>query len=149
MPLRGGRRSRGMDYRFDEHLIVSEDELIKYVERNYLITEVISLDNNKSIISLNKNIETDENKLYDDSNYNISIAIASAITALSRVYMSRFKNNNDFNLFYFDTDSIYIDKKLKNKYVGKDLGQLKLENIFKEASFLAPKAATRRGAKRR
>src|SRR6266404_5869660 len=126
MPLRGGRRSRGMDYRFDEHLIVSEDELIKYVERNYLITEVISLDNNKSIISLNKNIETDENKLYDDS-----------------------KNNNDFNLFYFDTDSIYIDKKLKNKYVGKDLGQLKLENIFKEASFLAPKAATRRGAKRR
>src|SRR5882762_1506344 len=129
----------GMDYRFDEHVIISEDELIKLVEKDYLISEVINLDNNKSFVSLSKDIESDESKLYDDSNYNISIGIASAITALSRVFMTQFKNNEDYNLYYTDTDSIYIDKKLKKKYVGKDLGQLKLENIFKKATFLAPK----------
>jgi len=62
-----------MDYRFDEHVIISEDQLIKYVEKNYLISEIINLDNNKSFVSINKNIETDESKLFDDSNYNISI----------------------------------------------------------------------------
>src|SRR5258705_8649857 len=49
-----GRQSRGMDYRFDEHVIISEDELIKYVEKDYLINEVINLDNDKSFVSLSK-----------------------------------------------------------------------------------------------
>lgn len=53
--------------------------------------------------------------------------------------MSQFKNSDDYKLYYTDTDSIYIDKPLDNKWVGKNLGQLKLENIFKKATFLAPK----------
>jgi len=44
-----------MDYRFDEHAIVSENELIKLLEKNYLISEVINLDNEKVFISFNKN----------------------------------------------------------------------------------------------
>jgi len=58
-----------MDYRFDEHAIISQDELIKLVERNYLISEIINLDNNKSFVSINKNIESDESKLFGEEKY--------------------------------------------------------------------------------
>jgi hypothetical protein len=46
--------------------------------------------------------------------HNINIAIASSITALARVEMSKFKNNPNFSprgdkLYYTDTDSILIN----------------------------------------
>jgi len=53
--------------------------------------------------------------------------------------MSHFKNKDDYKLYYTDTDSIYIDKPLDSKFIGSELGQLKLENVFNEATFLAPK----------
>ena len=41
------------------------------------------------------------------------------------------KNNSNFNLFYTDTDSIYIDKPLNKSLVNsKVLGKMKLEIIF-------------------
>ena len=95
-----------MDYRFDEHAIVSENELIKLLEKNYLISEVINLDNEKVFISFNKNFDSNESKIFEDTSYNISIGIASAVTAYSRIYISHFKNINDYNLYYTDTDSI-------------------------------------------
>ena len=72
--------------------------------------------------------------------HNVSIGIASAITAYARIHMSQFKNNPDFNLFYTDTDSVYIDKPLSNDLVNsKILGKMKLENVLTRAIFLAPK----------
>jgi len=53
--------------------------------------------------------------------------------------MSQFKLNHNYELFYSDTDSLDINKKLPSKYVGSGLGKFKLEHIFKEAVFLAPK----------
>jgi hypothetical protein len=49
----------------------------------------------------------------EDSNYSyggtdINIAIASAITAYARSYMTFFKNNPNFQLYYSDTDSAVI-----------------------------------------
>ena len=81
---------------------------------------------------------------YDESSdlyhgQDINVALASAITAGARNYMSYFKNNPKFNLYYSDTDSVVIDSKLPAELVGKDLGQLKLEHIIKRAVFLAPK----------
>ena len=68
------------------------------------------------------------------------MAIASAITAYARVHMSQFKNNPDFNLYYSDTDSVYIDKPLSDDLVNeKILGQMKLENVINKAIFLSPK----------
>jgi DNA polymerase elongation subunit (family B) len=72
--------------------------------------------------------------------HNVSIPIASAITAYARIHMSQFKNNPDFKLFYSDTDSIYIDKPLSNDLVSSTiLGKMKLEYIIKKAIFLTPK----------
>jgi DNA polymerase elongation subunit (family B) len=72
--------------------------------------------------------------------HNVSISIASAITAYARIHMSQFKNNPDFRLFYTDTDSAYIDRPLPDHLVNsKILGKMKLENIIDKAIFLAPK----------
>jgi hypothetical protein len=65
--------------------------------------------------------------------HNVNVGIASAITALARIHMSKFKNNSNFNLYYTDTDSIFIDlspEQLMELYptgqysIGSELGQL-------------------------
>jgi DNA polymerase type B, organellar and viral len=84
----------------------------------------------------------DDNNNNNDNTHNISVAIASAITAYSRIYMSQFKNNPKIILYYSDTDSIYVDEKSEiPEYLINNtvLGKLKLENICKKAIFLAPK----------
>jgi hypothetical protein len=50
--------------------------------------------------------------------------------------MSQFKNIDNSELYYTDTNSIYIEKFYK--LVDKGLGQLKLEQIFTDTTFLAP-----------
>jgi hypothetical protein len=76
----------------------------------------------------------------EDSNHNVSVAVASAITAYSRIHMSQFKNNPKINLYYSDTDSIYTDSELDDILISNtDLGKLKLENSCNDAVFLAPK----------
>jgi hypothetical protein len=67
----------------------------------------------------------------------VNVAIASAITAYARILMSQFKNNNDFKLFYTDTDSIVTNKPLPDSMVGNALGQVKLEHVISKAVFLA------------
>ena len=69
----------------------------------------------------------------------VNIAIASAITAGARVYMSYFKNNPNFKLYYSDTDSAAIDRPLPKSMIGSALGQFKLEHVVERAVFLAPK----------
>src|ERR1700744_2757082 len=72
--------------------------------------------------------------------HNVSIPIAAAITAYARIHMSQFKKNINYELYYSDTDSIYIDKPLDDSLVSKtELGLMKLENIIKKAIFLSPK----------
>ena len=70
---------------------------------------------------------------------NVSISIASAITAEARVVMSAFKNLPGINIFYSDTDSAYVDGPLPPHLVGNELGQFKLEGTFRDIFFLAPK----------
>lgn len=74
-----------------------------------------------------------------DSNANVNISIAAAITAYARIQMSEFLGNPNLIILYTDTDSIYIEGDLDPKYIGKGLGKMKLEYKFKECVFLAPK----------
>ena len=53
--------------------------------------------------------------------------------------MSYLKNLDGYTLYYSDTDSIDVEKPLPDTFVGPDLGQMKLEHIFIEAVYLAPK----------
>ena len=72
----------------------------------------------------------------------ISVPVSLAVTAYGRIHMSKIKqelSNKGINLFYSDTDSVFTDKLFNSTYVGSKLGQLKLENIYKEAVFLCPR----------
>ena len=53
--------------------------------------------------------------------------------------MTQFKNSKDFNLFYSDTDCIDIDKPLDDKFIGTEIGKMKLEHIFTKIVYIAPK----------
>jgi DNA polymerase type B, organellar and viral len=81
-----------------------------------------------------------EDDLNNDSTHLVSIGVATAVTAYSRIHMSQFKNNPKINLYYTDTDSIYTDSDIDDNLIdNKVLGKLKLENICNKAIFLAPK----------
>jgi DNA polymerase type B, organellar and viral len=109
---------------------IHNEDIIKFEELgNKIIVQYKSEDKNQKTM-LYGTLET----------HNISIAIASAITAYARIHMSQFKNNPNFKLYYSDTDSIYIDKPLPDYMISDTiLGKMKLENILTDAIFLAPK----------
>nr|YP_010691074.1 DNA polymerase [Phellinus igniarius]WBU93175.1 DNA polymerase [Phellinus igniarius] len=70
----------------------------------------------------------------------INISIASAIAANARVYMSLFKNHPDFILYYTDTDSIFLNKRLPAEFEStKQLGLFKLEKVLRKFVALGPK----------
>jgi hypothetical protein len=69
----------------------------------------------------------------------VNVAIASAITAYARIFMSEFKNNPLFKVYYSDTDSFVTNTPLPKELIGNNLGQFKLEHIINKAVFLAPK----------
>jgi hypothetical protein len=134
--------------RFGLKTILPETEFIdksllsKYEEISNEILEVLEFDDKLLIQYISENnILNDDN---DDFNSDMksNIAIASSITAYSRMVMAEFKLyclNNNIKIYYTDTDSIYTDKPLPDNMIGDKLGQFKLEGIYKEAIFLAPK----------
>jgi hypothetical protein len=128
----------GMNEILFTHEIIDEIKLNYYIEK-YSINEIIHLNNNKILISY-FDINIKEDIMLNNETYsNISIVIASAISAYARIHMTQFKNNPNYNLFYTDTDSIFIDKPLSDNLIGKDLGKMKLEYNFIEGTFLSPK----------
>lgn len=68
---------------------------------------------------------------------NISIPVAAAIAAYSRMQMTDYVMNNSDNICAIDTDGIKITSVLPP--LGPELGQMKFEGNFKEAVFIAPK----------
>lgn len=69
----------------------------------------------------------------------ISLPLAMFTTAYARIFMSKFKMEYQNNLYYSDTDSLYLDCSLPDEYIGPELGKFKLEYQATEVVFLAPK----------
>lgn len=108
-------------------------------EINNKITDVLALSDNKNYVTwIDK--EDDEIQMDNLKQLNITLPIAAAVTAYARIHMSQFKNNTDYNIYYTDTDSIVIDKPLDKSLINdKELGLMKLENVYNEFVALAPK----------
>lgn len=72
-----------------------------------------------------------------------NVAIASAVTAYSRMIINEFKLlalKNGLELFYSDTDSLVLNGPLPEIYLDSaTLGKLKLEYKIKEGIFVMPK----------
>ena len=129
----------GLSPDLPEHRILSNKQLNELLLRNdYIITDVIDLSNGKSLISL-KHKKSDMDEFLDPKYQEISISISAAVTSYARIHMSQFLSNSNLNIFYTDTDSIYTDSKLNDNFIGKELGQMKLEYIFKDCVFICPK----------
>jgi DNA polymerase type B, organellar and viral len=128
----------GMKPDFEKSLIISEKDLDKLLSGDFIIPKkIIELKNKKILINfydLNDDLDLSNN------NRKISVSIASAITAYARIYMSFFKNLDNIELYYSDTDSLYIKGELDSKYISdKELGKFKLEKTFLKALFLSAK----------
>jgi hypothetical protein len=72
-----------------------------------------------------------------------NVAIASAVTAYSRIIINSYKLqalNLGLNIYYSDTDSLVLDGPLPPEVCDSArLGMLKLEHTFKEGIFVMPK----------
>jgi hypothetical protein len=125
-----------MDDNFSEVNIIHKDYYHDFENKNFdNILETQDLGDYKLVI-----YNTNEELNNEEVNHNVSIAVASAITAYARIHMSQFKNNPLINLYYTDTDSIYTDSVIDQDLISQTiLGKLKLENTCKKAIFLAPK----------
>lgn len=138
----------GMSPDKPNHIIIN-DKLKKdsiFIDNDIL--NITDLGNGNELYSYLPNKENPDNsEILDnnerkDSNLLINVAIAASITGYSRIFMSYYKNNPLFKLYYSDTDSAFIDIDLSNvnpDLIGSELGQLKPEYDFKEAVNLAPK----------
>jgi DNA polymerase elongation subunit (family B) len=126
----------GMDDNFEDINVIHKDFYGDF-ENKFIdqISEKIEVDDYIIVF-----IKPSEGLIEDQGEHNVSVGIASAITAYSRIHMSQFKNNPNINLFYTDTDSIYTDSDIDQNLINsKILGLLKLENVCEKAIFLGPK----------
>lgn len=126
----------GMSPYKDKHEIIDNDKLFEYVDK-FKVVSSLDLKNNKQLISYSENKDDIDEDFSNTPNVNVSIA--AAITAYGRIVMSNYKNRDDFNLFYSDTDCIDIDKPLDENLVGKEIGKMKLVDIYTNMSYAAPK----------
>ena len=126
----------GMDDNFEKIRVIHKDYYSdfenKFVDQ---ITEKIELDD-YIIVFYTASEGIDENL----EEHNVSVSIAAAVTAYSRIHMSQFKNNPKINLYYTDTNSIYTDSNINETFLSNTLlGKLKLEHTCNKAIFLSPK----------
>lgn len=91
------------------------------------------------IVKSKRRLSTNKHEFAASVDIETVVHIASAVTPLSRVFMYDFKNLKGSKCYYTDTDSLYLEKPLDDKYVCKDFGQFKLECKVKEAKFISSK----------
>jgi hypothetical protein len=120
--------------------IVDNNELYEMIEHNNIL-DIMNLDDDINLITFIPTNDNNEDSLFNSmTKFNISISLSAAITAYARIHMSQFKSDySSYNLYYSDTDSIAIDEPLEDNMIGKELGKMKLEHIFKKAVYLGPK----------
>ena len=141
----------GMDPNFESHSIINSEDLEEYFDK-YDIVDYKELNNGQKLLisyvvkagssaakGKGQGFRQEKSSGANNKQKNVSISVASSITAYARIFMSKFKNNPKYKIFYTDTDSLYTDKPLDPELIGNKLGQFKLENVFDEAVFLAPK----------
>ena len=126
----------GMSEDLSTHKIININKLENFMNTKERIT-LTELDEELVLISYH---DINEDKLInDDTELNISIGVASAITAYSRIQMSKYKNIPKNRLFYTDTDSAVMEFPLPEYLVGNKLGKFVLEKEYAEFIGLAPK----------
>lgn len=123
-----------MNPELPSHVIIQNQFLPDFLNKDYEIIDVTDLNNDFSLVSYtNKNKEVSVDSL---DSPNINVAIASAITSYSRIHMSKYLADPNLKIWATDTDSLVTDSVLET---DNELGGMKLEFEYKEGTFIAPK----------
>ena len=123
----------GMSPIVDWTSILNEDEFTQLLSQHD-ITEFHEIGDSGKFIVRQSRVEL------TDSHNNSNVAIASAITAYSRMHINKYKFLPNNNVFYSDTDSVFLQHPLNENEVSNTLGAMKLENgNISRAVFLGPK----------
>lgn len=126
----------GMNLDMPNHNILDEKSLKEFIRQpNIKIINILDLQNDKFLISY-VNLNSLEIPKIDKNIPDVSVSISSAISAYSRIHMSIYLGDPNIKIWATDTDSLITDSILPT---GNELGELKLEAQYKEASFIAPK----------
>jgi DNA polymerase type B, organellar and viral len=119
-------------------------------------SEILFSANNLNLVKSNGGLEPELTRIINDeklysSNFNdfngpdswgssqSSVQYSAAVTAYARMYLNKFKNMKDILYIGGDTDSIILNKKLNDKYIGKELGKFKFEFEIKEGFYHSKK----------
>ena len=106
----------GMDQYLLNSIIIDKDEsILENLYTNNEIDNITELGDKLLIQYLPKDYKM--NFYQENLEINISISIASSVTAYSRILMAKYKNTNQYKLHYTDTDSLYLsfDNIIKQK----------------------------------
>nr|YP_010462023.1 DNA polymerase [Hericium erinaceus]UUF93977.1 DNA polymerase [Hericium erinaceus] len=118
---------------------------------NYPIISHFNITKDIEIVIIQENLDKED--LNEELKYNFSfltpyravksnIAIASAVTAYARMEMVKFKTDPNINIYYTDTDSLFVDKPFDSELVGDEIGLMKDElkgEVITRAYFLGIK----------
>jgi DNA polymerase elongation subunit (family B) len=134
----------GMDQFSTEFVVVPKTRYLEYEAKHInSIVDIIDLDESLLIelVSEKKALQAEIGGGF--GNRNINIAIATHVSACGRIKMAnliKFLVDNNYKLYYKDTDCVFIDKPLPEHLVSNtELGKLKLEHKIRKGIFLSPK----------
>jgi hypothetical protein len=121
-----------------------------------IVSNVIKINNDTFIVLMHGNLNHNLIKQIKDhidltglkdinKNVKSNVAISAAVTAYAQIEMMKYKALYPDNIYYTDTDSIFLDVPLASEMVGNELGQMKDElsklntKIINKAIFLGNK----------
>jgi hypothetical protein len=121
-----------------------------------VVSNVIEINSDTFIVLMKGNLNHDMIKQIKDhidltglkdinKNIKSNVAISAAVTAYAQIEMMKYQALFPDNIYYTDTDSIFLDVPLSNEMVGNELGQMKDElikldtKIINKAIFLGNK----------
>lgn len=133
--------------------VVATPENRKELLTMHTVKNIIQIKENVELFLLHENLDYDlinklniemSLKLFNSMNdvVKTNVAIASAVTSYARIHMMKFKTLPGINVYYTDTDSIFIDSDLPAEMIGESLGLMKDElkgGIIKKALFFGIK----------
>jgi len=120
----------GMHDNFNILEFVNQEIFEKLTNKSNIKIENITQLGSKFLVSYNGN-KMDVDKELN----NVNISIAAAVSAYARIHMSQFKNNPNLpNLYYTDTDSIYLDGPLPKNFISDR--EIKIRRSVGSNSFL-------------
>lgn len=131
-----GRFGMQVDKESTKFLTLKE---LKKMKENYTITSFHTVSDDYYIVNGKKDMRTSKERYKNTIDVLTAVQIASAITSYARIFMYNFKNLENNRCYYSDTDSIFLSKKLDDKFVGGEMGKFKLEYQLEKGFFIAPK----------